>query len=142
MEEVFLHNNGCATVLIVDADQTILSAFKKLLLAENINAYTLSHVEDIDKVIAECKPDILILNIQNYGRISASFVKFIKNLYPEMIVIAMTSYSNIFTERLMTELGADAYIKKPFDINDMLIKVKSYICLVDKESDPESSLSA
>ena len=142
MEEVFLHNNGCATVLIVDADQTILSAFKKLLFAENINAYTLSHVEDVDKVIAECKPDILILNIQNYGRISASFVKFIKNLYPEMIVIAMTSYSNIFTERLMTELGADAYIKKPFDINDMLIKVKSYICLVDKESDPESSLSA
>ena len=42
----------------------------------------------------------------------------------------------------MKELGADAYIKKPFDINNMLLNVRNFIQLVDKNTKPENLLSA
>ena len=41
----------------------------------------------------------------------------------------------------MKELGADAYIKKPFDINNIL-NVRNFIQLVDKNTKPENLLSA
>jgi DNA-binding NtrC family response regulator len=114
-------------ILIVDDDQAILAGFKKLLRRENYSVFTTIIPNKIIKLIKSKNIKLVLLDINMYQGTGTSLFKFIKSFYPDLPVIAMTAYGNIFTQQNAFNAGADGYLTKPFDIQYMLGTVKDLI---------------
>jgi DNA-binding response OmpR family regulator len=75
------------------------------------------------------KPDLILLDIKmpNGGGINA-FETLRNNIDTEIIpLIFITSYPSLEVKNQVTEMGASGFIAKPFDIEELLIKIRSLI---------------
>ncbi|HEY9060222.1 MAG TPA: hypothetical protein VIO64_06940 [Pseudobacteroides sp.] len=84
------------------------------------------------------KPDILIINSVSQG----SFVVFdlIKEIKSDIrlkdsIVLVLSEHADEFDKILSIELGADEYMVKPVNLDEMLFKLK---CLLRRKKDVTS----
>ncbi len=116
-------------ILVVDDDDQIL---KLLTMRLKINNYEVVSAKDGYQCIQmakEEKPDLILLDIKmpNGGGINA-FETLRNNIDTEIIpVIFITSYPSLKVKNQVTEMGASGFIAKPFDIEELLIKIRSLI---------------
>ncbi|MDW7679655.1 MAG: response regulator [bacterium] len=110
-------------VLIIDDDQSVLAAFTRILRKEKFVASTLSQLENAMDYISIKKPRVVIIDLKIPGNESIELIRQIKRMFNNIYIIIMTAYSNSFTERDAIELGADVYLKKPFEVSFFLSKL-------------------
>lgn len=84
-------------------------------------------VENVPSLKSTEELEIAFLDMKMPGYSGADLLRKIKKSNRKLPVIIMTAYSNIFTEKDALMLGADAYLKKPFEINTMLSKLRSLV---------------
>jgi DNA-binding response OmpR family regulator len=114
-------------IMIIDDDPGIKMAFEKVLTGENFLITTSSNSERLIELIGSKKPRVVILDMKMPGFSGADLLRKIKKSKRKLPVIIMTAYSNMFTEKDAFMLGADAYLKKPFEISTMLLKLRSLV---------------
>jgi DNA-binding NtrC family response regulator len=114
-------------IMIIDDDPGIKLAFEKVLTGEDFLISTSSNSDRLIDLIGTKKPRVVILDMKMPGFSGADLLRKIKKSNRKLPVIIMTAYSNMFTEKDAFMLGADAYLKKPFEINTMLSKLRSLV---------------
>ena len=115
------------SILVVDDEVGILIAFKKILEHEKFFIITSAYPGEALKIISTQNPQLVILDMKMPEISGYSLLRQIKKRYPKIPVMIMTAYSNIFTEQDILQMGADGYLKKPFEIQEMLTKVKQFV---------------
>ena len=87
--------------------------------------YVLDHPKEVNVIIADANiPDMDGLEL----------LTELKSTHPEIAIILTTSNPHI--EQKACRLGADAFLLKPFCIDDLFLLVKQFI-LDDKDKEPE-----
>ncbi len=114
-------------IIIIDDDPAILLAFKKLLKKKNYEICTFSRWDQAEDELISKSPVLIILDMKIPATEGIALLKRIKLNFPEIPVVAMTAFSNIFTEKEVLQTGADGYLTKPFEITSMLINIEKYI---------------
>ena len=114
------------SILVFDEDPAILIAFKKVLQKENYGIITCSNANKVLDLIKKKDPFLVILKVKQHDSADLDLLIRLKKLFPRLPVLFMTAFTNIFNEKEAFELGADDYLKKPFEIHDMLAKVRRY----------------
>lgn len=113
--------------MVVDDDHGILEVIQIILEGENYDVLTLSSSEAIEDKIRTFSPDIILLDIwmsgQNGGEIA---IKLKSDTNTSHIPIIMISAKND-TDVIAKQSKADDYISKPFDMDDLLNKIKKHI---------------
>lgn len=126
-------------ILIVDDEEVnrvVLSRILEIAGYEVISAR--DGAEAIDKVENE-KPDVIILDLIMPQISGIDVLSILKERYDlrKMPVIVLTALGDIATKREAFELGAIDFIVKPFDKEDLMIrlnnilKIKSYYELIE-----------
>jgi DNA-binding response OmpR family regulator len=114
-------------ILIAEDDKAIVEVVKIIL---DEAGYTTSTIEDSDsvvKVVEQKKPDLILLDIWLSGEDGGEIAKILKSQEKtKKIPIIMISANNE-TEQIAKDAGADGFLKKPFDINDLLNIVKTHL---------------
>jgi signal transduction histidine kinase len=64
-------------------------------------------------------PDIVILDIRMPGKSGLEGLREIRNVDPDVSVVMLTGFGSIETAREAMRLGANDYVKKPFDTTEM-----------------------
>ncbi len=111
------------SILIIEDDLTfskILRAWFKRRAFESDSAAT--GVEARKKIVSS-RPDVVICDLKLPGEDGISILSWIKQEYPQTIVIMMTGYADIQTAVTAMKLGAYDYIPKPFNPEELLIKI-------------------
>lgn len=112
-------------VLIVDDEKGILDV---LTYALNKEGYLVERAYDgkeaLEKV-EKFKPHVLILDLMLPAINGYDVCKKVEN--NNMGIIMLTAKNDIVDKVLGLELGADDYLTKPFDIRELLARVKSLI---------------
>ncbi|MEO8795860.1 MAG: response regulator [Daejeonella sp.] len=106
-------------VLICDDDSDILSICKYILEESGLEVHTRTTCNDILQVIDEVAPDVILMDnwIPDTGGIVAT--RAIKK-HPEFKNIPVIYFSaNTDIKMLAKDAGADSYLAKPFDINQL-----------------------
>jgi len=70
-------------------------------------------------MIRERPPDILFLDIKMPEMDGLECLRRIKKLKRKFVIVVMTGFGDIKSAREAMRLGADEYISKPFDIDDL-----------------------
>lgn len=111
------------TVLVADDDAAILESVQLLLEMNNYVVIT-STGENIDQLVKEHHPDIILLDIWMGAIDGKELCKKIKaNSASTHIPILMVSASNDIAKSL-ADTGASGYVEKPFDIDALIQKIE------------------
>ncbi|GAB4159980.1 MAG: response regulator transcription factor [Candidatus Dojkabacteria bacterium] len=115
------------TILIVDDDQTLLKYLKNAFTQLDFKVYLSSDgASAIDKAITK-KPDIVLLDM-DLPKVSGETVcKELKSMFPEMPIIIMAVRDETSDIVHGFDIGADDYIVKPFEIDELIARVSSRI---------------
>jgi DNA-binding NtrC family response regulator len=106
-------------ILILDDDSDILFFCSQVFESMNFNVVTSENCNDIVKKVEDTNPDIILIDnwIPDIGGIKA--IKILKQTehLRNIPVILFSANSNLVA--LAQEAGADSYLKKPFDLDEL-----------------------
>lgn len=114
-------------VLIAEDDQSILEVMHIILMDAGYEILTVDDGNLLMKTIESFLPDILLLDIWMGGRDGGDIAKQLKSQESlKHIPIIMISANND-TEKIAKKAGADGFLQKPFDVDELLQIVKRFI---------------
>lgn len=116
-------------VLIVDDEADIIEILQYVLETQGYECITAFDGEEGLKLAREANPDLIILDVMmpkiNGYKISR-LLKFDAK-YKDIPIIMITARSQDEDKAIGEETGADEYITKPFQVDEVVEKVKSYL---------------
>ncbi len=114
-------------ILVIDDDDGILGAFEAILESSGYKAITSSDADCISTLNSSNLPDLILLDILLSGTDGREVCRVLKSqpLTKDIPVIIISAQSNV--DKSIQEVGADDFIAKPFEIDELLKKIASYI---------------
>lgn len=114
-------------VLVVEDDSDLRHLFCKTLQK---NEYMAIEAKDANKALEILDNefvDLIISDVMMPGMNGFDFVKSLRESNIEIPVLIITAKGNIDDKQLGFEAGADDYMVKPIDINEMLFRVNAIL---------------
>jgi signal transduction histidine kinase len=106
-------------VLIID-DELGPRESLRILLKKKYEVFCADSVDRGLELLQEKQPDVVVSDIRMPGVNGIEGLKLIREIDAEVPVIMLTGYGALETAQEAIRLGANDYMKKPFDANDML----------------------
>lgn len=107
-------------VLIVDDEETILTAFSKAFIRDGWEVHTAGTGEDALEIMRESPHMILFLDLNLPGMSGIELGRRIRQSWPMAIPHAVTGYSSLFELNDCREAGFEDYFTKPVDLSILL----------------------
>ena len=113
-------------VLVIDDDKRLNNLLEKFLKDNNHFVDTSKNAKSARKKISIVAYDIIILDIMMPGESGLDLLKFIRENYdtPVLMLSAMKDTKNRI---LGFERGADDYLGKPFEPQELLLRIKAIL---------------
>lgn len=117
-------NNKISSVLVVDDDSMILDMLKSFFTKEGNPCETAANAESALDRIRQTPFDVILTDINMTGMNGLELTKEAKKIRPDAIVILMTGFVEDFSYDIALEVGASDFIKKPFSLQEVLVRIK------------------
>ncbi len=116
-------------ILIVDDEQDIVESLKFVLETAGYNCYTAFDGEEGLRLAKEIMPDLIILDVMMPKINGYKISRLLKydSKYKNIPILMITARSQEEDKLIGEETGADEYITKPFDLDDVLKQVEKYL---------------
>lgn len=113
-------------ILVADDQHSILEVVKIILEEEGYEVKTVSEGSEVFNSAKEYLPDLILLDIWMPGLNGKSVTKHLKSQKEtsNIPIVIISALSQI--DKIAKDVGADDYLPKPFDINNLLKVVKKY----------------
>ena len=108
-------------VLIFDDDADILEVCAIVLETNGFAVTTESNCEDLLRKVLNCEPDVVLMDnkIPPVGGIAATQEIKAASAWRNLPIVYFSANQDI--ARLAAEAGADVYIEKPFDLDELVL---------------------
>ena len=117
-------------VLVVEDDSEIRELIGYFLEKENFEIDKVDNGLDALKVLKKNKHQVIVLDLMILGLDGKNFAKIVKNLpeeYGNPKIIMVTAKTEIEDVLEGLEIGADDYLRKPFDPRELVLRVKKLV---------------
>ncbi len=112
-------------ILVVEDDEAIIQMLKCFFETEGISAIFTQDGEKALEQAITLKPEMIILDIILPKLDGFTFLKTLRKQSIMTPVIMLTSKMEISDKILGLKLGADDYITKPFDLRELIARIKA-----------------
>lgn len=116
-----------AYMLLVDDEEELRSSLEESLEQANHHVTSVANAMRAREAVAHGKFDVAILDIRLPDGNGIELLKEFKALDPRMGIILMTGYADVDTAVEAIRLGADDFLKKPFDYEELLVRVEELL---------------
>ena len=124
-------------VLVIDDEPAIVETIEAKLRKEGFTVFTAESAEDGMRLVRRVKPDLLVLDIMLPQRSGLELCRAIRRESTTPIIFLSAKAAE--TDRVRgLELGADDYIVKPFNLNELVARVRAVLRRASGESLPET----
>ena len=116
-------------ILIVDDEQDIVETLKFMLEAEGYECFCAYDGETGLSLAKEIMPDLMILDVMMPKINGYKISRLLKydTKYKEIPIIMVTARSQKEDKLIGQETGVNEYITKPFELDEIIEKVKVYL---------------
>jgi len=111
-------------ILIVDDEQSMRELLAILLKKEGFEVTTAGSRAEAASALAGTTVDMVLTDVRLPDGDGLEVLRHVKAAAPETIVIVMTAYGTAETAVAARKLGAEAYLLKPFDVDEVRIVIR------------------
>ncbi len=122
-------------VLIVDDDENIAELISLYLNKECYETQIAGEANACFEAMAEFKPDLILLDIMLPGMDGYQICTEIRK-DSNVPIIMLSAKGSVFDKVLGLKIGADDYIVKPFDSNELVARVSALLRRTAVQADP------
>ena len=111
-------------ILIVDDEQSMREMLAILLKKEGLDVRTAGSRAEAADALRRGPVDLVLTDVKLPDGDGIEILRHVKAASPETAVVVMTAYGTTETAVAARKLGAEAYILKPFDVDELRIVVR------------------
>ena len=126
-------------ILLADDSVTIQKVIELTFMDEDYEVTAVSNGDEAIDALGREAPDIVLADVHMPGANGYEVCRRAKELHPHVPVLLLVGTFEPFDEAKAREAGADSYLKKPFDSQDLLERVGE---LVGPATSPEPAPAA
>ena len=115
------------TVLLVEDEQTLAMIIKDTLEGQNFIIHTAADGEEGLRKFFDLRPDVLVADVMMPRMDGFEMVRRIRQTDKQTPVLFLTARSTINDVVEGFELGANDYLKKPFGMQELIIRIKALV---------------
>ena len=112
-------------ILVVDDDEDILHIVKHILISHGFEVRTHSTGLNVPEVVLDFQPDLILLDIRLPGKLGTEICKELKHLHCTIPIILFSAHAQ--QANFLDVFGADAFMRKPFDVKNLVNTVKLHM---------------
>jgi len=109
-------------VLVVDDDEVILAAVSGILGQEGYRVETATNGSEALEAIERSHPDLVLLDMRMPVLDGWALARVLRERDIDLRIVVMTAAQD--ARRWADEIGANAYLAKPFDLDDLIAIVE------------------
>lgn len=130
---------GDAHIVVVDDEADIRAIVARYLLKHGYQVSEADGGDALRAILAERAVDLVVLDINMPGEDGLSLARRLRTLGPVGIVM-LTGNSDPVDRVVGLELGADDYVAKPFDLRELLARVRAVLRRAARDGAPAAVL--
>ncbi len=127
-------------ILIVDDDQRLRDLLKDYLTEKKLDVYVCDDFENASEIIQHFIFDLIILDRMMPTGDGIKLVSKIKQIYPTPIVM-LTAMGEDINKIEGLKIGADDYVSKPFEPEELYLRIMNLLNLYKNSTDELSRIS-
>jgi len=116
-----------AYILMVEDEEGLRSALQEILGEQHHHVTAAANATRAREAMQNGRFDIAILDVRLPDGDGIDLLREFRRLDPEMGIIMMTGYAEVDTAVESIRLGANDFLKKPFDSDELLIRIEELI---------------
>ena len=116
-----------ATLLIVDDEFDVREVLEEYFSAHGYATIGAENAAAARELAAKRSVDLALIDIHMPGEDGLSLARHLRERYPAIAIIMLTSASAVIDRIVGLEVGADDYVPKPFDPRELAARVKSVL---------------
>ena len=113
-----------ASILVVDDERAICVAIKRLLAARGWEVETAASAEEAIERLSQSMFNLVVTDLSMPGLSGLDLLRWIRTHAPATEVVMITAYGSEKTAVEAMKLGAADYVPKPFDNDELELKVE------------------
>lgn len=114
-------------ILVVEDDRLLNELFCKTLNRNNYQAYPAEHAEAALDILDKEYIDLIITDVMMPGMDGFTFIRQLREAQIDLPVLVITAKGDILDKQSGFLAGADDYMVKPININEMLFRVAALL---------------
>lgn len=114
------------TIMIIEDDPETQFLFSEILASEGYDVVSSTNGEEAMDYIESNKPDLVFMDLSFPGGTPEEFTSKLRSKHESNIPLIVVSGNNDIQEKAIN-LHATAFLKKPFDIDPLLLLVQKNI---------------
>ncbi len=126
-------------ILLADDEKPLLHFLEKGLRAEGYECICVSELHEVVPSIRKHFPQVIILDRLFGGQDSLSLIESIKTVTSPPMILILTALDEVSERVKGLQQGADDYLCKPFDFDELLARVEALRRRFEKSSVDTSS---
>jgi two-component system response regulator PilR (NtrC family) len=126
-----------ASILIVDAESAIRDIFRRCLEDDGYRVSTAATGEEAIARLRDDAYDLIISDIILPGMTGLELLSRVGALVPRPAVILITAYATVDSAVEALRSGASDYIRKPFKLDDVKLRVARLVASAPAEREPD-----
>jgi two-component system, OmpR family, phosphate regulon response regulator OmpR len=113
-------------IVVVDDEAHLRETLEEFLTLRGFDVTSADGGAALRRIIADRPADLVLLDINMPGEDGLTLARFLRQETSAAIVM-LTSASDVVDRVVGLELGADDYIAKPFDLREVVARIKSVL---------------
>lgn len=131
-----------ATILIIEDDRQVRLMLARVLTAAGFSISAVASAPDARQVIGGLKPHLVVLDLGLPGEDGFSLERWIRQRHPGIAILILTGRSLTADRVRGLEGGADDYVVKPFDPDELIARIRSILRRVQVTDEPHAEAAA
>lgn len=125
-----------ASLLVVDDEAELCAILVEYFTGQGFAVNSACDAVAAREAFGARVPDLAILDIRMPGEDGLSLARWIRDQYKGVGIIMLTTAADVVDRVVGLEIGADDYVPKPFDMRELLARVKSVLRRRDEATQP------
>lgn len=114
-------------VLVVDDEPELRSLLAEYFSRHGYTVQTAANAADARIAVASQAPALAVLDINMPGENGLSLARWLRETQPRIGLVMLTTASESVDRIVGLELGADDYVPKPFEMRELLARVRAVL---------------
>lgn len=114
-------------LLVVDDEPELRGLLAEYFGRQGFVVKTAEHAAQARTLIGQARPALALLDVNMPGENGLSLARWLREAHPEVAIVMLTTAGESVDRIVGLELGADDYLPKPFELRELLARVRAVL---------------